>query len=106
MTKITPVLHLARGEGGDGNDGQQIGKPLSIPPFWQLAALVSNGKVCQPEVTTWRLPGQPLPVFSGGNCGHWCIAAGLVGTRDMFKEEFPPPITEAGGELQECLREA
>ena len=23
----------------------------------------------------------------------------------MFKEEFPPPITEAGGELQECLRE-
>lgn len=75
-------------------------------PFWQLAALVSNGKVCQPEVTTWRLPGQPLPVFSGGNCGHWCIAAGLVGTRDMFKEEFPPPITEAGGELQECLREA
>ena len=44
-------------------------------------------------------------MFSGGNCGHWCIAAGLVGPRDMFKEEFPPPITEAGGELQECLRE-
>ena len=74
-------------------------------PFWQLAALVSNGKGCQPEVTTWWFPGQPLPVFSGGNCGHWCIAAGLVGTRDMFKEKFPPPITEAGGELQESLHE-
>lgn len=74
-------------------------------PFWQLAALVSHGKVCQSEGTTWRLPGQPLPVFSGGNCGRWCVAAGLVGTRDMFKKEFPPPITEAGRELQECLRE-
>ena len=72
--------------------------------FWPLPPLVSNSKARQPEAATWGLPGKPLPVLSGGNCGSWCVAACSGGTRDMFKEGFPPPIAEAGGKPQECLR--
>lgn len=71
-------------------------------PFPQLAALPSNCKGCQPELATWGLPGKPLPVFSGGNRGGWCVTAGSEGTRGMFKGGFPPPIAKAGGEPQEC----
>lgn len=79
-------------------------RPLPLRHCLAPAPLASNSKACQPEAAAWGLPGKPLPVFSGGNCGSWCVAACSGGTRDMFKEGFPPPIAEAGGKPQECLR--